>query len=129
MRTIGVMTMIAMWSPRKMIPPKVKVAAIGLLNPGTSFASLFKTNGMMSSMAPRIWATPMVATVRMSRGALENRRMIAHSMKAEDRVAMTRPKATAAMNGQRKRSTSSAARVAAKAPSSPWAKLMMRLVR
>ena len=47
--------------------------------------------GMMIEMARRIWARPIVATVRMSRGAVWNRRITVLSMSAPSRAATTKP--------------------------------------
>ena len=68
----------------------------------------------------------MVATIRMSRGALLNRRMMTSSIKdprANDEIsAMT----SAYQNGQCQRLISETIRLAGTAPRSAWAKLITR---
>ena len=83
------------------------------------FWPVFNQAGMPSSTNPRIWATPIVATVRIRRGAFENRRMMANSTSPLVTTAATIPTSTAGTNGHLNRTCSSSARVAAKAPSSP----------
>ena len=54
-----------------------------------------KARGSSTSAAPRIWATPTVATVRIRRGAVKKRRTTTASISAPDRRATTRPRGTA----------------------------------
>ena len=79
----------------------------------------------MSETAASTWAMPIVATARMSRGALRKRRTIVSSTMAPTAAAMRRPSGMATPYGS-PRVVNSMARTAATLPNSAWAKLKTR---
>jgi hypothetical protein len=70
------------------------------------------------------WDSPMVATVRMSRGERRNRRTTTISTVAVRRREATRPVARPRKKLTPEKATRPTARTAGAVPRSPWAKLM-----
>jgi hypothetical protein len=95
--------------------------------------------GMNSARAVSSCAIPMVATVRTSRGDLENRLMNVRSTRKPRKMALTNPTTIATGYGMPviqsgappgvSLATRRIAKRAGTAPRSPWAKLTMRFAR
>ena len=86
-------------SPVKMYGFRLNVRWSGELNEVDSVLELdrsVKRLGRPSSAEPRTWYTPMVATVRMRRGAVTKRWMITRSTSHPVATATARPRITAA---------------------------------
>ena len=77
----------------------------------------------------RSWATPMVATVRISRGERKNRRMITNSMTPPSTMALITPAPRARNQDHPEKVTMPMASTVGAVPRSAWAKLRMRLAR
>ncbi len=85
-----------------------------------------KARGSRKPSPPSRLDTPMVTTVRISRGAVKNRRMSRNSMVAPRATAARSPTGTARKYGMPGPTMRSTAREAGRAPSSPAEKLMIR---
>jgi len=116
------------WSPVKMKGNRLKRKWKGVLKVvrGWRWA---KREGSPISNPPRTWAMPMVATVRIRRGALKKRRITTTSMSHPVTRAAARPMGRARKYETCQPVTMTTAMAAARPPMSAWAKLMMRLDR
>ena len=88
-----------------------------------------KARGSPISPKTSSWAMPIVATVRIRRGARAKRRMITNSMNTPRTTPLARPTSIAGRYGQPDSAISSTASDAGSPPRSPCAKLTIRLAR
>ena len=89
----GTATIVTMSLALKMIPPNSQLTVNGGLSrsPRPASASPLIQFGIASASTSRSWERPIVATVRIRRGALRNRRMMTSSVSAPTTIAPTMP--------------------------------------
>jgi hypothetical protein len=89
----GTAIMVTMSLALKMIPPNDQLTVNGGLSrsPSPASASPLIQLGIASARTSRSCDTPIVATVRIRRGALRNRRMITSSVNIPTTIAATMP--------------------------------------
>ena len=127
-RTPGTTARASTWSPMKTKGCTRNVTWKGVLKVLIALRCENRV-GSQISRAPRIWSRPIVATVRIRRGASKNRRITVASTSAPVPTANARPIGSAAKYGRLQPRTITMATVAASPPISAWAKLMMRVAR
>jgi hypothetical protein len=125
--TSGTATTAVRWLALKIIGRMSMRASNGVVNVPEPAPS--NSSGMTIESPARTWARAMVATARMSRGALRKRRMMVASTTAPNTAAMARPARTARKKFQFQWTTNTMARTAATLPNSAWAKFTTRLAR
>ena len=90
--TTGTMITMTTWFPVNSTGSSVKLDDSGVRNEFVT-SGCPNSDGRPASTPPRIWARPMVASVRMRRGAQKNRRMTTRSTSAPVAAAATAPSA------------------------------------
>ena len=128
--TTGTAAMIMKWPPENRIGRTSWVTRIGtFMEPPSTLRLSPKSPGRPSSIPANTWASPTVASVRMSRGTVKNRRITSRSTAAPSRAAKARPAPAEAQYDQCRMLASSSVTVAAAEPMATWAKLMTRAAR
>jgi hypothetical protein len=127
-RMTGTATTATRWSPVKTIGPICSVPVRGDCTDSKRSRSVNHV-GNAICRAPRSWATPRVATMRMRRGAVKNRRTTVASIRKPVANAVASPSTRAAKYGTSSPATVTVTTPAARPPISACAKLMMRAAR